>query len=102
MRKCIIKAIRRTTYPDLSAEYELPQKSPCEIEIGQEFICTDFEIKPKGLCPSAWQTMQPFIMALLSGGENIYPNWMKNPKSAMLSCNDGFRPVTFLVECIDE
>jgi uncharacterized repeat protein (TIGR04076 family) len=27
---------------------------------------------------------------------------MKNPKSAMLSCNDGFRPVSFLLETLDE
>ena len=27
---------------------------------------------------------------------------MKNPRSAMLSCNDGFRPVSFLVEVLDE
>ena len=27
---------------------------------------------------------------------------MKNPASAMLSCNDGFRPVSFLVEALDE
>ena len=27
---------------------------------------------------------------------------MKNPKSAMLSCNDGFRPVSFLLEALDE
>ena len=27
---------------------------------------------------------------------------MKNPRSAMLSCNDGFRPVSFLVETLDE
>ena len=27
---------------------------------------------------------------------------MKNPRSAMLSCNDGFRPVSFLVEALDE
>ena len=26
---------------------------------------------------------------------------MKNPASAMLSCNDGFRPVSFLVEALD-
>ena len=26
----------------------------------------------------------------------------KNPRSAMLSCNDGFRPVSFLVEALDE
>lgn len=35
-------------------------------------------------------------------GENFYDGWMKNPKSAMLSCNDGFRPVSFLVEVVGE
>jgi uncharacterized repeat protein (TIGR04076 family) len=27
---------------------------------------------------------------------------MKNPKSAMISCNDGFRPVSFLIETLEE
>ena len=27
---------------------------------------------------------------------------MKNPRSAMISCNDGFRPVNFLLEALDE
>ncbi len=27
---------------------------------------------------------------------------MKNKKSAMLSCNDGFRPVSFLLETLKE
>ena len=27
---------------------------------------------------------------------------MKNPKSAMISCNDGFRPVSFLIEVIED
>ena len=28
-------------------------------------------------------------MTLAHGGENIYDGWMKNPKSAMINCNDG-------------
>ena len=31
-----------------------------------------------------------------------YEGWMKNKKSAMISCNDGFRPVSFLIEALDE
>ena len=27
---------------------------------------------------------------------------MKNPKSAMISCNEGFRPVSFLLEAMEE
>lgn len=41
-------------------------------------------------------------LALSHGGENFYDGWMKNPKSAMISCNDGFRPVSFLVEALEE
>ena len=28
--------------------------------------------------------------------------WMKNPASAMISCNDGFRPVSFLIETLEK
>jgi uncharacterized repeat protein (TIGR04076 family) len=41
-------------------------------------------------------------MTLAHGGENTYDGWMRNPKSAMISCNDGFRPVSFLIEVVDE
>ena len=33
---------------------------------------------------------------------DFYDGWMKNPKSAMISCNDGFRPVSFLLETMEE
>ena len=33
---------------------------------------------------------------------DIYNGWMKNEKSAMISCNDGFRPVSFLIEALEE
>ena len=54
------------------------------------------------MCESAWESISPFVMTLTHGGENIYDGWMKNPKSAMISCNDGFRPVSFLIEALDE
>ena len=41
-------------------------------------------------------------MTLTHGGGNFYSGWMKNEKSAMISCNDGFRPVSFLLETLDE
>ena len=55
-----------------------------------------------GLCDSAWQTLSPFVMTLAHGGTNIYEGWMKNPASAMISCNDGFRPVSFLIETLEK
>jgi uncharacterized repeat protein (TIGR04076 family) len=53
---------------------------------------------PEGMCDSAWESMRPFVEALARGEGNFYDGWMKNPYSAMISCNDGFRPVSFLVE----
>lgn len=46
--------------------------------------------------------MSAFVMALAHGGEDFYDGWMKNKKSAMISCNDGFRPVSFLLETMGE
>ena len=51
---------------------------------------------------SAWESMSPFVMTLAHGGGDFYDGWMKNPKSAMISCNDGFRPVSFYIEALDE
>ena len=46
--------------------------------------------------------MSPFVMTLAHGGGDFYDGWMKNKTSAMVSCNDGFRPVSFLIEALDE
>ena len=41
-------------------------------------------------------------MTLAHGGVDFYDGWMKNPKSAMIFCNDGFRPVSFYLEAREE
>lgn len=101
MRKCRITVIRKADYPDLSEKYENPQKSPCDMEEGQVFIAERWE-KPEGLCRSAWESMSPFVLALSHGAEGIYDGWMKNSRSAMISCNDGFRPVSFYIEALED
>lgn len=98
MNKCKITVKKITTYKDLIAEYENPIEHTCDMKEGMVFI-TDGN-KPQGFCESAWQSLLPFVKELLDGGGNFFDGWMKNPKSAMLSCNDGFRPVSFYVELI--
>ena len=100
MKQVRITAIRKTVYPDLMAQYENPIQHTCTIEEGQVWIANGWE-KPDGFCNSAWDSISPFVMTLAHGGENIYDGWMKNPKSAMISCNDGFRPVSFYLETLD-
>ena len=101
MKKVKITVIRMACYKDLMAQYENPIEHACELKEGQVFIANGWQ-RPDGLCESAWETMSPFVMTLAHGGENFYDGWMKNPKSAMISCNDGFRPVSFLIEAMDE
>ena len=101
MFKIRITAIRKVQHDDLIALYENPIEHTCDIEEGQVFICEEGQ-KPQGFCDSAWETLLPFVTVLANGGGNFYDGWMKNPKSAMLSCNDGFRPVSFLLEVCEE
>ncbi|MGN1362311.1 MAG: TIGR04076 family protein [Methanobrevibacter sp.] len=101
MKKVKITVIRKVSYDDLIAKYENPIEHPCDINEGDVFIANGWE-KPKNFCTSAWDSISPFVMALSYGAEDIYDGWMKNKKSAMISCNDGFRPVSFLLETLDE
>ena len=100
MKKVKITAIRRTEYPDLMEIYENPIQHTCDTQIGQVWISVDGQ-KPEGFCDSAWGSMEYFVKELANGGGNFYDGWMKNPYSAMISCNDGFRPVSFYLEAIE-
>ena len=46
--------------------------------------------------------MSPFVMTLAHGGENFYGGELRNPKQFIASCNDGVRPVSYLVEAIED
>lgn len=100
MKRIKITVMRITQYEDLMAEYENPIEHTCDMRLGQSFVVENC-LKPAEMCPSAWETLLPFVKELAEGGGNFYDGWMKNPQSAMLSCNDGFRPVSFYVEVLE-
>jgi uncharacterized repeat protein (TIGR04076 family) len=97
MKNVKITAVRKTCYPDLMAQYENPIEHACNVEEGMVWVSVGGE-KPEGFCLSAWESMEYFVKELACGGGNFYGGWMKNPYSAMISCNDGFRPVSFYIE----
>ena len=101
MKKCRITVMRKASYPDLMARYENPIEHACDMEEGRVFIANGWQ-KPEGMCDSAWESISPFVMTLSHGGENLYDGWMKDPRSAMISCNDGFRPVSFYIDALPE
>ncbi len=98
--KVRITAVRKVCHSDLIQKYENPIEHACEIEEGRVFISEDGK-RPEGLCESAWESMESFVRELAEGGGNFFDGWMKNPKSAMISCNDGFRPVSFYLEALE-
>ena len=92
--------MRTASYRDLIERYENPIQHACEMREGQVFVANGWE-RPEGFCVSAWESMSPFVMTLAHGGGDFYGGWMKDKKSAMISCNDGFRPVSFLLETLE-
>ena len=101
MKKVRITVKRVACYRDLMEEYENPIEHACDMEEGMVFTADGWR-RPEGFCDSAWETVSPFVMALAHGAENLYDGWMKDKRSAMISCNDGFRPVSFLLEALEE
>ena len=97
MKDVRITVKRIARYDDLIAQYENPIEHTCEMQLGQVFVSHDGE-RPEGFCGSAWDSVAPFVKALANGESDFYDGWMKDPYSAMISCNDGFRPVSFLLE----
>ena len=97
MKKCKITVMRIACYQDLMEKYENPMEHACDMKEGQVFIANGWE-KPKGMCDSAWESISPFVMTLSHGGSKLYNGWVKSEKSAMISCNDGFRPVSVFVQ----
>lgn len=97
MKKVKITALRKADYKDLQALYENPIEHACDICEGMCWVSLDAQ-QPAGLCNEAWKSMKEFVEVLANDGGNFFDGWMKNPYSALISCNDGFRPVSFLLE----
>ena len=94
-----ITAVRVAKYDDLIEKYENPIQHACSIKEGDIFYSKNGE-KPENLCPEAWRAMKDYVESLAQGKGNFFGGWMKDPMSAMISCDDGFRPVSFYIEVV--
>ncbi|WP_372518713.1 TIGR04076 family protein [Candidatus Ruminimicrobiellum ovillum] len=100
MKSVKITVLKQTQYKDLIQKYENPIEHACTLRVGDTFVSVNAQ-KPENLCDSAWESMEKFVKELAEGGGNFFDGWMKNKYSAMISCNDGFRPVTFYIETVE-
>ncbi|HUT82691.1 MAG TPA: TIGR04076 family protein [Candidatus Bathyarchaeia archaeon] len=68
-------------------------------EDGQEFIVDKNVRCPEGFCSYAWKDIFSDLRVLALGGD--HEPWVEKPK--MISCcTDGIRPVSFVLERLDD
>lgn len=96
-----ITVVRKTEHRDLMEKYENPIENACPLEEGMVFPSRS-GLMPEGFCEEAWKSLSPFALAFAHGAQDFFDGWMKNPESALVSCNDGFRPVSFLLETMED
>lgn len=100
MNKLKITVIKKVIHQDLIDKFENKIDNPCIMNLNDTWIIEDINDKPNNFCLSAWMSLYPFLLTLSSNGSDIYNGWMKNKNSCIVSCNDGCRPVSFLIEVI--
>lgn len=105
MSKCKITVLKKTYNEELVKRYSNfgPEHGPCPfLEEGQTFICgMDM---PEGFCSWAWDDIHKLVFAALGNADfnAIVENSTKDSKACIACCTDGYRPVIFLVEAINE
>lgn len=102
MKKVKITVLRCSFNEDFAREYGMPCLEACSVmKEGQEFVAGLG--KPDGLCYGAWRSIHQYVFALANGAERFFFNdWTRKPGVAITCCNDGFRPVFFKLETMDE
>ncbi len=102
MKKVRITILKTTFQQELAEEYGIDGLTVCPLmEEGQVFYA-DYA-KPDGFCDEAWKAIYQYVFALAHGADEIwyFGDWIKKPGVAIVSCNDGLRPVIMKLEATD-
>ncbi len=101
-REVKITVVKCAYNEDLVKQYASPGVGPCTAEpVGKVYYTNGWQ-KPEGLCDNAWKSMMEYALALAQGGGGFFGGEIRDPKSFVASCNDGLRPVSFLLEATDK
>ena len=97
--KVRITVLRRLYHPELYAEYGTTPGTPCQkVRDGQEFIVGHDAMMPEGFCSWAWAEFFHYVLTLARGGDVVG----SKPGTFVASCADGYRPVLFKLERIED
>ena len=104
MKKVKITILKTMLNEDLAKEYGIPGLKTCAMmKVGDVFYA-DYA-KPEGFCDEAWKAIYQYVFALAHGADKelfYYGDWIKEPGVAIVSCNDGLRPVIMKLEATDD
>ena len=104
MKKVKITVLRKMFNEDLVKEYGAAGLRPCPMLREGQVFYADYA-KPDGFCDEAWKAIYQYVFALANGSNGWYfDDWIdtnKHPGVAIVSCNDGLRPVIIKIERLD-
>jgi uncharacterized repeat protein (TIGR04076 family) len=95
-----ITVLRRTFNEDAAEQYGPGFHGPCEmLHDGQVFIVDGRSLAmPEGFCSWAWAAIHTYVVTLARGGNFV----SSKPGKTVTCCTDGYRPVIFAVERVDD
>lgn len=103
MSKVKITILKTTLNEDLAKEYGVKGLSICLLMKEWQVFYSDYS-KPEGFYDEAWKAIYQYVFALANGSNGWYfDDWIdsnKDPGVAIVSCNDGLRPVIIKLERI--
>lgn len=102
MKKVKITILKTTFQEDLAKEFGVDGLTTCPLMKEGEVYYADYA-KPDGFCDEAWKAIYQYVFDLAHGVQEIwyYSDWIKTPGVAIVSCNDGLRPVIMKLEATD-
>ena len=103
MKKVKITILKTTLNEELAREYGAIGIKACPMMKEGDVFMADYA-KPEGFCDKAWKAIYQYVFALAHGaGSDLfyYGDWIRKPGVAIVSCNDGLRPVIMKLEATD-
>jgi uncharacterized repeat protein (TIGR04076 family) len=103
MKQVRITVIKKGFDEKLIAEHLKPEAAqtfrPCDHAVGDAFVVDQPVMCPEGMCPWAWHDVESFVrIAAFEGKLDDH-----TPENSWIRCcTDAFRPVTFLIEPVED
>ncbi len=103
MKKVRITILKTTLNEELAREYGAIGIKACPMMKEGDVFIADY-VKSEGFCDKAWKAICQYVFALAHGAGSYlfyYGDWIRKPGVAIVSCNDGLRPVIMKLEATD-